>query len=407
MKISPEGLKELREFVHNEKHSWSFVKTMRMRFETTSAVGLIDEVDAGSKEEAIGRAVRTAHRILSLLKEMGVKFDEVEPSHGIGHLIRGYLHALRLAKGMEVEPKQLFIGMLGGIFHDILGCIMVKRYDENKRAVRHAEGGGIFLHYLGSNVSLSLMERLIGFYGVAAHTHYLKPITVLCEDGVNRESTPYVDLDEFGKPIMCIHLTRWTDRLDVNGPTFFGRHFLTPEESHKDFDGENYYSVKFQNHMNPFPRNEEEIKNSGYKTMREHITMFAKSQNNQSPYGKYDYGIMSEIRDSYTARLLRIISAFDGSEKFSDDQKTALRKKWKQWLIHNIEPNKNTEFVAENLDRMFLSLNNKIKDRWYNVFSVVLQEYAGWAKDMLSAIEDFPEEYFLLPVLGDVRKILY
>jgi len=400
------GLNEVLEFVRNEKDSWPLVQDLRKQFETTPLTKLMDEVDVRSKEEAINIAIEISHKILSKLKEMNVNFEKVEPGHGVGHLIRDYLHALRLAENLEADPKHLFIGILGGIFHDILGCITVKRYDENKRTIRHAEGGGIFFYLLGEKVDLSESERLLGFYSIAAHTCYLKPISVVCEDGITRESTPYVDLDESGKPIMAIWLARWTDRLDVNGPCFVGRHYLTLAESHADYDGKSFYSVRFQNHMNPFLRSEEEIKQSGSKTMREHITMFAKSQNNQSPYGKYDYGLMTEIRDSYTERLLRIIASFDKSENFSIPQKVLLLSKWKEWLTRNIEPTENAALAAEKLEGMFLTLEEGFRNKWYNAISATLNEYRGWAKDMLSAIAGLYEECFVLPVFGDIRKVL-
>jgi len=405
--MKKDDLGELREYILNEEKSWPFVQELRKTVENAPIANLMNEVNVDSREKAMTRANEIAQNILSSLKEMDVNFQEVEPGHGIGHLTRDYLHALRLGNGLDVDPKHLFIGILGGIFHDILGCIMVKRYDENERVVRHAEGGGIFFYRLGEKVGLSEAEKMLGFYAIAAHTHYLKPIPVKYKDGTIRESTPYVDLDEFGKPLMCVWLTRWTDRLDVNGPCFVGRHFLTLAESHKDFSGGSFYSVTFESHMNPFLRNEDEIKQSGKRTMREHITMFANSQNNQTPYGKHDFGTMVEIRDSYTARIRRIIATFDEADTFSLNEKLAVLKNWNRWLTERIEPTEKGRETVGKLDAMFANLNQDFRDRWYNVFSTTRTEHMGWSNDMRSALKDFSETYFTLPVLGDVRKILF
>ncbi len=422
--IALKSFEEVKNFVNDEKSSWPEVQRLRRIFENAHH-RMFDELPIFSKEQTITGAISIVKKILFKLAENGVDFNQVEPGHGIGHLIRDYLHSLRLAKDLMVDPRQLYIGIVGGVFHDMLGCVLVPRYQESKRVVRHAEAGAIHYYVLAEELGLSEAEKVLGFYSMAAHTHYLKAQAVNCSDGLTREIRAYHDLvcfpasqeayldassKDFGcAPIMAIWLTRWADRLDVNGPAFVGRHYLTLSEEHEDFakDSQSFYSVKFADHMRPLLRSNEEIKaTGGNRTMREHMNMFANSQNNQSPYGKYDYGVMVDMRDSYKEMLFRIIASFDESAEFTEDEKSKLLDSWTHWLGSNIEPTQLGKKTAQNLKNMFLALDDEIKNPWCRAFAATLREYKLWVGQTLEALKYFPEDYLNLPVIGDIRKVV-
>lgn len=44
----------------------------------------------------------------------------LDPGHGMGHLVRDYIHANVLAEKTDMDPKQAYVGIIGGALHDIL-----------------------------------------------------------------------------------------------------------------------------------------------------------------------------------------------------------------------------------------------------------------------------------------------
>lgn len=331
----------------------------------------------------------------------------IDPGHGLGHLVRDYLHATLLAEKMKVDPKQVYVGIIGGVLHDILGCTLIKRYSESERAIRHAEAGGLLFQELSKEIGVDKDEALLIYYAIAAHTNYLKAMKVNCLDGVERETQPYLDVNEEGEPIMSTWLTRWTDRLDVNGPCFIGRHFLTLIEEHEDFGSGEYYSVRFSDHMRPLLRDEEEIRlDPTGRTLREHLMMFARSQNNDSPYGRFDQGEMVVMRDKYKKQLLRVIDSFSNPIKLSPEDEEHLLTEWVNWLSQKIEPSQSARNGVGKLREMFLCLPQETKEAWFSAMETTLEEYKVWSEEIRQIFDKFPEEKLILPILGDIRKII-
>ena len=405
-KMNIAEFQKIRDFVNlDEAGAWNETQNLRQKYEE-SYENLFANLPIESIEQAKFKSFEVISKTLNALEKV-MDFSEVDPGHGLGHLVRDYLHAVVLAEGSKMDPKQAYIGIVGGVLHDILGCTLVKRYSESGRAVRHAEAGGLLFQEISKGIGIDQDEALLIYYAIAAHTHYLKPSKVKCSDGTEREIQPYRDTNNEGKPIMSVLLTRWADRFDVNGPCFIGRHFLTLAEEHKDFGAGEYYLIKFFDHMRPLLRNEEEIKaDPKGRTMREHLAMFIKSQSNDSPYGKFDYGKMVEMRDAYKARAFRIIDSFDTPIKLSPEEEVLLLSKWTSWLSEKIEPSDVGSYASEKLKELFFSLPQETKNAWFSAMETTLKEYDEWANEMMKVISKFPEEKLVLPILGDIRKII-
>jgi len=182
---------------------------------------LINQVRAKDRQDALDRAVAILHEVMGSLSEF-IDLKNCDAGHGVGHIVADYANGLRLFSKLEIDPKVTFIGLLGGVLHDI-GCAVIKRYDESSRVVRHAEVGGLLADDVLQGTGLNKGERLLVVYSVMAHTHYLKPQTV-----GEHVIIPYLDLLPSGDPFYPVWVTRWVDRLDCNGPRFPAREGMAP-----------------------------------------------------------------------------------------------------------------------------------------------------------------------------------
>lgn len=352
----------LKKALENQITGWKTIEELKK----IDFLKLRLEVKAGSLMEVFERSAESVRQILGELVTGGMSFSNADPGHGLGHFVRDYLNAMRLAARLNADPRDIFIGILGGTFHDI-GCSFMGRYDEPKRLIRHAEAAALLLEqvFALNDCGLNRAEQLLVEYGVAAHTHYL--------------TEPYRD-EEDGKPILTVWFPRWVDRLDCNGPTFVGRHYLTLTEPHKDFSGDGYFEIKFANYLRPLLRSAEEIKaDDGSMTMLEYLYVRATSQTNASPYGKHDYGAMVEMRDRQTARMNRIIDA--RTSAFEGDEKTILRD-WDLFLTKNIEPTEGGAKAVEALSQTFPELPKATRSAWTGCFSAALSEYYAWEAEV-------------------------
>lgn len=346
---------QMRRFLAtNESGAWERIWELRREFEESyNSLFANLHLRIESVERAVLEGIAVIQNMLTALGS-AVDFGKADPGHSLGHLVRDYLHALVLSENGEISPEQVYIGMIAGALHDILGCTLVDRYSEGRTAVRHAEAGGLLFLKLAQDINIDQKEALLAYYAIAAHTHYLEPSRVKCFDGVEREILPYRDTDSHGKPIMSIWLTRWTDRLDANGPCFVGRHFLTLVREHNDYGTGKYSPINFYDHMRPLLRSEEEIRSdSKGRTMREHLMMYIGSQNNNSPYGRFDSGMMTTLREAYKERVLRIIASFDSPVSLSGAEEGKLVSEWIRWLSEKIEPSEPARRVSSKLGGMF------------------------------------------------------
>lgn len=363
-----------------------------------------------SSDDAIGRAAGVVRRALRSIENY-IELNRFSPGHGIGHLGVDYLHSLILARNIDMDPKHLYVGLVAGVLHDILGCMVVDRYQENFRAVRHAEAGALFFCELASEIGVSYEESVLIAYSIAGHTHYINTAMTKCHDGAIFENKPYLDTVD-GVPIMCVWFPRWVDRLDICSPRFVGRYFLTLGDEHLDFSNGRFYDVKFDAHMRPLLRNVAEIDRDEFgMTMRERLRMFAITQNNESVYGRFDPGFMQGIRDRYKNQMYRIIGAFDVPSDFCDsfpdheEQERNLLNQWTDWLTKKVEPSEPCRIAAKKVREKFAGLPAENKLAWFGAMSATLEEYSIWSRHIGCLASSLDGDDLSLPIIGDLRRL--
>ncbi len=394
----PKNIFEIQAIINNDEMAWEKIQELRANFSPV----LMEKVRVGSKQEALSRGLEIIQKIFEKLQAMGIDLMDIEPGAGFGHFTRDYLNAIVLANKLDTSPQDLFIGLVSGALHE-MGVTIRDRYAENKQAIRHAEAGAILLYEIMSDdmyflTKLNRAERILICYAIAAHTHYLKEMDIACEDGITRKIKPYRDTYYDNTPIIGIWFARWTDRLDIDAPAFVARHYLTLEKSHIDYSQNGFFSVTFADHMRPLLRSSSEISaQGGNRTLLEHLNMFATSQNNDSPYGKYDFGAMIEMRDRQTERLNRIIQAVQESKVEFDSYQTELvLTAWTTFLYTNIEPTPKALITAIHLKDNFKKLDQTTQRAWLNGFVATMREYIDWSKWIMEMTQNLPDEWFYI-----------
>jgi hypothetical protein len=387
----------------------------------------MDQAVIAPKDDAVRKGVHTVQQVLRTLQEMGLDFSEIDPGHGIGHIARDYVNALRLFRGLDSDPRHMFIGFCGAVLHDI-GCSVIERYSEPSRAVRHAEASAILIaeavgkiKHMGQitcNQSVWMLIR----YAVAAHTHYTREMTVKCSDGVTRAIMPYRDIRRFEPemPIWFVWFTRWPDRLECCGPAFVGRHYLTLAKPHKDFSAAlgKFYDVDFAHSMQPLLRSGDEKRADKVgQTMLEHLAMFSASQTNESPYGKHDFGRMIQLRDEHTEMLNHIIGMvhrdyeteehiyWDRARNELTQNGELVLEAWRNFLAENIEPTQLGAIAAGDLENKFRELVLQDQSAWLTGFYHTMQGYRIWSRAVLKDLDGIPKEWLELPgICKDARE---
>ncbi|MBU0457437.1 MAG: hypothetical protein KKD75_04810 [Nanoarchaeota archaeon] len=398
---------ELEILLANESKGWDAIQRMRQSFD----LRLFANVAVKSTAEAFERGVAIVKSALNVYEELGIDYRNAGPGHSIGHLTRDYVHAVKLASELDIDPKHLFIGFVGAILHDS-GCTLIERFEESKRAVRHAEAGALLFTSIASQLDVNDAEKVLIAYAIAAHTHYLTPSTVNCSDKITREVNPYIDLDGMDQPLIGIWLPRWVDRLDCNGPCFVGRHYLNMAKDHTDYDGQEHFDIKYATHLQPrlLPETERRAKKLP-QTMLEHMNMITESQTNNSPYGKHDFDAMVKLRDHYKKMSFRIIDTVQKPHNFSSLEQENINKAWNLFLSHNIEPTEEGMRATQQLKLNYAKLEDTTSNAWDNGFLTTMKEYVGWSKDRMSQLNDLEAKYgseiLSLPgITTDVRKVI-
>ncbi|MDP2593375.1 MAG: hypothetical protein Q8P52_01860 [bacterium] len=395
--------RNIEKLLKDEDAAYSEVQELRKVFSNFGC--LMDNVSVKSKAGALERAVSVLQSFFGKL-DWRTRFQSMDAGHGIGHLTRDYVNALMLFSKLETRPKDIFIGFLGGVLHDV-GCALVHRFEESHRVVRHAEAAALFLKETLYDVGLNEAETLLVSYSVAAHTHYLRESEVKCSDGVTRKVRPYDDIAHFG-PLWPVWYTRWVDRLDCNGPCFIPRHYLTLTDDHKDFAGEDvgFVQFKFADQMRPLLRPKEE-QNNPPQTMLEHAKMFAESQSNDSPYGKYDFGRMIELRSEFREILEHIIYKVKNPRQSEGEDRQWHIQRFTNFLSDTVEPSCSGERAAANLEIQFKKLPAVNQDAWFSGFETVITDYTLWFLRCQVVLDQIPPNWLTLPgVTNDLRDFI-
>ena len=358
-----------------------------------------------SRDECISRVVIAVQAVTSRVTALR---DPMKGSagHSPGHWTRDYAHALVLAQDPAIPVSCIVPAIAAGALHDV-GTLFVERFADDHRAFRHAEVGALIVRAAVLEVGvLSEAEADLVAYGIAAHTNYLKPSEMECRDGVTRRILPYPDATG-DTPYLVAQLPRWVDRLDCSGPCFAGRHYLTTEEDHPDFDEERGWRIyRYEDSMRPLRRTPEEFKVArDERTLIEYLGLFANSQTNASPYGRFDAGVMVEWRDRYREALLRVLDVAAAAPTEVDVAR--INAAWTNFLSGNVEPSELGRATADRLSARFLTLDANAQRHWACGFRQAMDEYLGLAKNLLVFLDTMPPEYLRLPgVAEDIRDMI-
>ncbi|MBP9827597.1 hypothetical protein KBC55_00395 [Patescibacteria group bacterium] len=341
--------------------------------------------DSLTPTELLQEAMQAVDRCVAVLHRWGFETHSMDAGHGMGHIVRDYTMALILAPSMECSNVARFAVVLAGTFHDI-GCALQGRYEDGERAVRHAEAGAYLMQLVFTEAGIDPLVSELAVLGIVGHTHYPRPMKVVCKDGVEREVKPFVDLHPDGSPVMSIWGPRWVDRCDLNGPTFIGRHVLTLTNVRKDFDGDGFYAIDPAEHFRPIMRTADEIKAAGgARTMLEHIELYRGSQSNASLYGKFDSPFMQSIRDERASCLSHIMAAVLTGDAPHDIEATLVR--FESFLATNIEPDPDLgRPAARKIMAAFRELPEHTKERWAAGFEATMAEYHVYHEQMIELL---------------------
>lgn len=354
------------------------------------------------RNRLISHSVGVLGKIVPFIRKYA-KDKEGDPGHGVGHLHRDYIHALRLAHDESLPIECVIPTVIAGTLHDI-GTFFVDRFAEKKRSVRHAEVGALIVRAAAIETgTMSAADADFIAFCIAAHTHYQQAGMVECPDGVARRTAPYPDMRD-GDPVLEAWLPRWVDRLDCSGPCMVGRHYFTLHREHENFSREHgFYNVSFTEHMQPLFRTTEEIKAAGGRqTMTEHLRMFAQSQTNESTYGRHDRGKMVELRDMYRTMLERVLEEVANPTYDMDTKVMSLA--WHLFLGMNIEPSPKGQEAAMHLATAFETLDPDTQHAWTNGFVATMREYISWSTETMEFLEPLPTEYLTMGgAYDDVR----
>lgn len=397
---------DLLQLISDDARTYDAILGLRGAFSTSR----FDDVRAPTREAAIRRGIEVIHAALAAYGGLGIKVETMDPGHGVGHLARDYVNGLLLAQNVNASPQHLFVGLIGGVLHDF-GNAVVFRYEEGKRVARHAEAGAVLFNEMTKGLDINEAERTLIAHSIAGHTHYLAPLTVNSADGIERTLQPYQDKDSQGQPLMGMWLPRWIDRLDCNGPTFPGRHYLTLTSPRPEFDGEKFYQSSLVSALSPSLRGLAEIKTPGapVRSMREHLRMFARSQSNNSAYGQYDDEAMREMRDAHTTIINAIVGAVDSDASLTSADITSSMNRWTTFMHRNVEPSVLGRNAAHRLREMVDTLDDTSRKAWASGFDQAMHSYVPWAREKLARIEELslPDKDHVLPLVNlDIRDVL-
>ena len=154
--------------------------------------------------------------------------------------------------------------------------------------------------------------------------------------------------------------------------------------------------------------------------MLEHLDMYARSQTNESPYGKYDFGRMITLRDEHTEILNNVIEVvhqdyaterfkfWDRSRNEISEPGEAVLEAWTKHLADTIEPTKLGSIAATDLELKFRRhLTMDEQSPWLCGFYHAMQGYRSWYLGVEKDLEGVPSEWLELPgICDDVREII-
>lgn len=354
---------------------------------------------------------------LDTLDRLNEKFTpyikNLPAGHGRGHLSRDFVGLslqLRDPEFAKYDPVEVFVGVMGGLYHDI-GNSVVGRYDDGKRFSGHAEvGAHLFGEVVGDDLPPSLKK--LTQYAIAAHTNYLKDISIEREGETRVRKTykGHSDMveDDGGIHKAAICIARNTDRLDLLTPPFIDiRHFATKTIPTMDFDGDTFHTPRedevedFLHQFSPVLRNDEErlaapTKQDQTMNVLEHLRMLGNSalygkfnpenpQKERNDYSKYDTDyftgelVVPAVLDQ--ARFIEAVVNGDPS-KTQEEVDSSFERFYRGLRL--IEPAHDTSFVEDQFRQKFARLPKEQLSRWANGFDLLLGDIDKNTQDRLN-----------------------
>lgn len=306
------------------------------------------------------------------IKKAGYDIKNLPSAHDQGHILRDCARSFMLIKDSNVKnemtSEDLISGVTGGTLHGIIILIM-ERYGESKRIIRHAEASALFVEKF---LDLNCIENEFGkevrdyilavtLYAIASHTNYTREYTV---NGYTIK--PYKKTWESGAPIWSRKLTLWADSQDLNGPVAILRLILPYYlESREDHINNRFVNMEFSSRtMYPYiaksDDGEDLIPSSAIAQMSRFISTMDKE-----PYCQYDLpGLMTDYRNRLKEIGMKILESPDDltMDVLSQDELCEV-------FINISMCGENGQKQIRELVERFNTLPKSITRRWYELFT--------------------------------------
>lgn len=341
-----------------------------------------------------------------LLQAFSSYIIELPAGHSIGHLSRDLIHLSAILHDPALQREnsiELFIGIIGGIFHDI-GNSVINRYHESIRFTGHAEAGAFLFGEVAKPLLPEYTLLLIQF-AIASHTNYIQEFSVT-KNYITKVRKPYENFPviDRGRQKTGLWITQATDRLDSLGVPVILRHMLTKASPTKDFSGGAFQEMHENEEMDFLHQFAPIVRTAGYKqhvtnprektaNILEHLYSFVETAVTQSPYSQYD--------STYFIDQLVVPNAFDvtrfilvvlaQTELFTDREKQQVMEKFFT-LCGIIEPAKNIQEEIQLLQKKFTLLSENDRNHWIHGFLLLHDQlYYHWYKGTRESIVDIPQ----------------
>lgn len=329
--------------------------------------------------------------------------ENTPPGHDVNHIRRDALAGLAFASSdqfvkSDYSPSDIDAGILGSIFHDI-GNAVTRRYEDIKRANGHAEIGA-YIFWKTSEGILGEDLRKLTTYAIAAHTHYLKPVPVKEPQGYERQPYWYeIFYPENNKPCgLAPILTRFSDRLEVNGGTVVTRTLISyadaSESGGQDFQGDQEFFEINKEKLETFFHPEVREGKPKPPTVLEHALMFAESNFGNSIYSRDDhlFPIMEELIKTKTAQTDKLIQVVKAKPDMMDFSELSAEAKAKD-TIRQISGSKNFESAWNVLSQAWRELDSETQAKWKNGFEYIQRSYTEWLDLILGKVGEEYKEF--------------
>jgi len=346
----------------------------------------------------------TSETLEALFEKFNGLIKNTPPGHDINHIYRDALAGLAFASNdrfvkNSFSQADIQAGILGSIFHDI-GNAVARRYLDNKHINAHAEIGA-YIFWQTSEGVINENVRKLATYAIAAHTHYLKPISIKEPQGYERQPYWYeIFYPEEGKPCgLAPIITRFSDRLEANGGAFVARTMSANADALELGGGSEFGGDK-----GFFEINKESLVTLFYPQIREekpkpssaleHALMFAKSNFGNSVYSQNDHlfplmGELMKAKTDQTYKLIEIVSIPPEMMDFSNLKAEAVAKN----TMRQISGSKNFDRAWKNLLLAWQEIDPETQARWENGFRYIQKSYIDWLEILQSKIGDEYQEF--------------